>query len=213
MSDLKLLEPRGPAAGTPRGAALAHLWRDRGGVAAIEFAMIVPLLLCMYFLSMEVGQAIETSRKLGRSAATIGLVVTQQDGSVTRSELEAMMSLGGAALQPYNRTNGSFTITGIKMSNDAPPKPTVVWSRSLSNGAGAAGRSKGEILQVPDATRTAGSFLILVEANLDYRPMIAWSAADKTSLGLTAAFSSIAMGEKNYQVPRTSNQDIACPDC
>lgn len=195
------------------GSALAGLWRDRRGAAAIEFAMVVPLLLCMYFLSNEVGQAVETSRKLGRGAATIGLVATQQAGSVTKSELEAMMSLGDAALQPYNRSKGDFTVTGVKVNNDATPKAVVVWSRALSNGVAGAGRVKGGTMQIPDTMRTAGTFLVVVEAKLDYKPMIMWSAANKASIGLAAAFSVINMSENSFQVTRDLNMDIACPDC
>lgn len=202
--------------GSPAGlrTAIAGLWRDRRGAAAIEFAMVVPLLFCMYFLSNEVGQAIETSRKLGRSAATIGLVATQQAGSVTKSELEAMMSLGDGALQPYNRSKGNFTVSGVKVNNDTTPKALVVWSRSLSNGVATVGRAKNSTMQIPDSMRTAGTFLVVVEAKLGYKPMIMWAASpDKAGLGLAGAFSVINMSDSSFQVTRDLNMDIACPDC
>ena len=41
---------------------------DRRGVAAIEFAFIVPVLLIMYFVTMEASQAIETARRPAASA-------------------------------------------------------------------------------------------------------------------------------------------------
>lgn len=205
-----------------RPGALARLWRDRSGAAAIEFAMVVPVLLCMYFLSNEVGQGVETGRKLSRAAATIGLVATQQTGTVTVSELEGMMALGGAALQPYNRGSSTFTVTGVKVDNDAKAAAKVVWSRSFvtdpkdttgKGGTGAAGRTKASVVQIPAAMQTPGSFLVMVEAGLDYKPIIAWASTDGKSLGMTGVLWPIKMSEKSYQVTRDLNLDIACTDC
>ena len=50
-----------------RWQAAIALLGDRRGVAALEFALIAPLLLSMYFVTMEVAQAIESNKKVGRS--------------------------------------------------------------------------------------------------------------------------------------------------
>ena len=51
--------------------SVARLISDKRGVAAVEFAFIAPLLLCMYFVTMEVGQAIETNKKVGRVGSMV----------------------------------------------------------------------------------------------------------------------------------------------
>ena len=59
-------------------AWIARAAADRRGVAAIEFALVVPLLLCMYFVTMEVSQAIETNKKVSRVGSMVADLVTQQ---------------------------------------------------------------------------------------------------------------------------------------
>ena len=82
---------------------IAGLFSDRRGVAAVEFALIVPLLLSMYFVTMEVAQAIEANKKVGRVGNMVADLVTQQQ-KISKSELEAIMTIGEATLQPYNRS-------------------------------------------------------------------------------------------------------------
>jgi Flp pilus assembly protein TadG len=43
-------------------AGVCRLIPDRRGVAAVEFALVAPLLLCMYFVTMEVAQGIEANK-------------------------------------------------------------------------------------------------------------------------------------------------------
>ena len=54
---------------------------DRRGVAAVEFALIAPLLLSMYFVTMEVSQGIEANKKVGRVGSIVADLVTQQQRS------------------------------------------------------------------------------------------------------------------------------------
>jgi Flp pilus assembly protein TadG len=196
---------------TKISGAIGRLLRDRRGVAAVEFAFIVPLLLSMYFVTMEVSQAIETNKKVSRVGSMVADLVTQQQ-TISKSELNAILAIGEALLQPYNRSTPTITITAIEITDEPTPKVQVFWSRKLSNGAPSEGAGKGSTTTVPDALKTKGSFLVRVESDLQYKPVIAWAAADKPALGLTAAFSNISMLETYYLRPRMSQQ-ISCGDC
>ncbi len=76
---------------------------DRGGVAAVEFAFIAPVLLSLYFVTMEVSQGIETNKKVGRIASMTADLVAQQQ-TISKSEIQAIMEIGGSLLEPYNRS-------------------------------------------------------------------------------------------------------------
>jgi Flp pilus assembly protein TadG len=196
---------------TKIGGEVRRLLRDRRGVAAVEFAFIVPLLLSMYFVTMEVSQAIETNKKVSRVGSMIADLVTQQQ-TIGKSELDAILAIGESLLQPYNRSTPTITITAIEITDEPTPKVKVFWSRKLSSGAFSEGAAKGSTTTVPDALEAKGSFLVRVTADLDYKPVVTWAAADKPALGLTAAFDNISMGETYYLRPRMSQQ-IACGDC
>ncbi len=188
-----------------------RLFRDRSGVAALEFALIVPLLLCLYFVTMEVAQAIETNKKVGRIASMSGDLVAQLQ-EVSKSELEGIMRIGESTLQPYNRSRASITITAIEVTDEATPQIKVVWSRKLVEGTFSVGEAKDTVVTIPPALRIKGSFLIRAESSLAYAPVITWAASSKTTLGLASAFDGIAMGELYYLRPRMSMK-IPCSDC
>lgn len=186
-------------------------WADRRGVAAVEFAFIAPLLICMYFMSMEVSQAIETSKKVSRVGSMVADLITQQP-SISKSEVEAVLKIGGALLQPYNRTSPTIIVTGIQITTDSTPKVLVSWSRKLSGGAYSVDAAKNTVTTVPAKLNVAGSFLIRVESSLSYSPAITWSAANRTALGLTNAFNPITMTDTYYLRPRMSDT-VPCNDC
>ena len=190
---------------------LAQWISDRRGVAAIEFALIVPLLLSMYFVTMEVSQAIETNKKVSRVGSMVADLVTQQQ-TITKSELDAILAIGESLLQPYNRSKPTIIITAIEITDETTPKVKVFWSRKLTAGAYSIGAAKGTTTTVPTALNTRGSFLVRVQSSLSYKPVVTWAAGDKQALGLTAAFDNISMAETYYLRPRMSQQ-IACGDC
>ena len=192
-------------------AKIAEFASDRRAVAALEFALIAPLLLSMYFVTMEVAQGIETNKKVGRVGSMVADLVTQQQ-ETSEAELNAILAIGKATLQPYNRSEPTITITAIEITDEAAPKVKVVWSRKLENGLFGDGPAKESITTVPPALEIKGSFLIRVESALEYEPVITWTADNKTSLGLSASFDGITMDETYHLRPRMS-QSVACDDC
>ncbi|MER9298334.1 pilus assembly protein [Mesorhizobium sp. M0621] len=188
----------------------SRFWSDRRGIAAVEFALIMPILLIMYFLTMEASQAIETSKKVSRIGSMVADLVTQQT-SVVKADIDGIMKIGSVTLQPYNRSSPSITITAIQVSADGT-KALVVWSRKLVAGVASPGAAATTETTVPASLKVANTFLVRAESNLGYIPVIAWTASDQQKLGLTSAFSNITMSETYYLRPRRSVA-VTCGDC
>jgi Flp pilus assembly protein TadG len=184
---------------------------DKRGIAAVEFALIAPLLLSLYFVTMEVSQAIETNKKVSRAGSMIADLITQQQ-TITSTEVDAVMNIGESILQPYNRSAGKIIVTAIEITDEATPKVQVVWSRKLVNGVASVDAVKGTATTVPPALKIKGTFLIRVESDLEYKPVITWAAQSKPVLGLAAAFDGISMSESYYLRPRMS-QSVPCTGC
>ncbi len=184
---------------------------DRRGAAAIEFAFIAPILLMLYFVTMEVAQGIETNKKVGRIGSMVADLVTQQQ-TMSPTELRAIMQIGEAILQPYNRSRPTITVTAIKMTDESSPEAEVVWSRRLSDGNFTEPYAEGSETTIPEKLLIRDTFLVRVSGALDYRPLITWTAEQKAALGLAAAFDRIEMNETYYLRPRMS-PEIRCDDC
>ena len=187
------------------------LRRERGGVAAIEFAFIAPVLLVLYFVTMEVSQGVDTNKKVARIASMVADLTTQQQ-TVVPATLDAIMEIGAAIIQPYNRTAPDIEITAIRVTDEATPRALVSWSRQLEGGATSRPFTVDTEVTIPEQLMIPNTFLIRVASRLDYRPVIAWSADGKQTLGLTSAFDQIDMTEQYYLRPRMS-ATIPCTGC
>ncbi|WP_159590174.1 TadE/TadG family type IV pilus assembly protein [Chelativorans xinjiangense] len=195
-------------------SAVRRFLAEKGGVAAVEFAFIAPLMLAFYFLTMEFSQGIDTNKKVGRAAILAGDLVAQSP-VMTGDELDAIMKIGEAVLQPYNRSKPEITITAIEITDEDTPRALVAWSRRFADGVSSRAEKPGSRIDVPKELMSRDSFLIRAEADLTYSPVITWSGTSETgkkALGLMAAFDNIPMGERYYLRPRVT-REISCADC
>ncbi|NGO52031.1 TadE/TadG family type IV pilus assembly protein [Allomesorhizobium camelthorni] len=190
-------------------AGFARLIPDRRGVAAVEFALIVPLLLSMYFVTMEVGQGIEANRKVSRIGSMVADLITQQP-EITPAELAAILKIGESILQPYNRSAPKIVVTAIDITTGSEVK--VAWSGKLEGGVYSKDATAGTLTTVPATLKIPGTFLIRVDSYLNYEPLITWSPGAKSTLGLLSAFDNISMKETYYLRPRMS-QTVKCETC
>ncbi|TPL98448.1 TadE/TadG family type IV pilus assembly protein [Mesorhizobium sp. B2-3-10] len=189
-----------------------RFWSNRRGVAAVEFALIAPILLVMYFMTMEASQAIETSKKVSRVGSMVADLVTQQP-TIAKVDLDAIMKIGTLTLQPYNRSVPDITITAIQVTTDATPQVLVVWSRKVVNGVNGVGATAGTATTVPASLRVPGTFLVRVDSTLAYKPIISWTTDSQQKLGFVETLAKgMTMSETYYLRPRRS-VTIPCSDC
>jgi len=194
--------------------SLLKILRDKRGVAAIEFAIIAPILFILYFLTMETSQAIDVNKRVSRMASEVADLATQQQ-TLTKSQVDAILKIGEAVIQPYNRSVPTITMTGIEITDDSTPKVLVAWSRKLDNGSSTVGDAVGTTTTVPDKLKIGGTFLVRVTADLGYQPVLTWSADQKAALSqhnIRVWLNDITMGETYYLRPRLSTS-IDCADC
>lgn len=194
----------------------ARFFSDRRGIAAVEFALIVPVLLIMYFITMEASQAIEASKKVSRISSMVADLVTQQT-SVVNADLTDIMKIGNSSLQPYNRSVANISITAIDIRTDPNnpiPQAKVAWSWSVLDGKTGRDSNPTTSTTVPATLNVAGTFLIRVKTTLAYQPIISWSEGSEKPLGFISAFNEgkITMSETYYLRPRRTTS-IPCSDC
>ncbi len=59
-------------------AAARRFGRKIDGIAAVEFALIVPIMLCMFIGTVELSQAITVDRRVTQVASTTADLVARQ---------------------------------------------------------------------------------------------------------------------------------------
>jgi Flp pilus assembly protein TadG len=146
---------------------ICRLARDERGVSAVEFAMLLPLMLTLYLGSVEISQGIAADRKVTLTARTVADLVSQTT-SINNAEMLNSLNASSAVMAPYPVGNLKVTVTSVKI--DAEGKATVDWSDSL-NGTP---RAKGSSVTVPTALNVPNSWLIWSEVQYSYTPTIGY---------------------------------------
>src|ERR1700682_582768 len=77
------------------------MFRDRSGIAATEFAVIVPIMLVMFFGTVEFSSGVAVDRKVTLVARTLS-DLTSQSISVGDSDMTNFSTASYAILTPYS---------------------------------------------------------------------------------------------------------------
>ena len=117
------------------------------GVAAIEFAMIMPVLAILFLASFDGARALAVYMKV--RAATYSLAaITNQYQTIASSDMTLITGATSTILAPYSQTPAILTVSQIAISNKG--KATVAWSYSQ----GGTALVQGSSVTVPSALIT-----------------------------------------------------------
>jgi len=150
------------------------LVEDKSALAAVEFAIIVPLMLVMFFGTVEFSSGIAVKRKVTLIARTLS-DLTSQSVSVADTDLTNFFSASTAIATPYSATPIQSTISELWI-DPATSNARVQWSRGL------APRLIGTLVNIPptlivkDATGNTlpNQYLIFSEVSYLYKPTIGY---------------------------------------
>jgi len=185
-----------------RGAA-ADLAGDCRGIAATEFAVIVPLMLVMFFGTVEFSSGVAVDRKVTLMARTLS-DLTSQSISVADTDITNFFNAATAIMTPYSPTPTNATITELYVDPNTLAA-RVQWS------LGSAPRSKTTTVVIPAALQVGGTYLIFSEVNYKYVPAV----------GYVMAKAGVTLSDVAYTRPRQSTcvtyptpaAGVAAPAC
>ncbi|MDF3812310.1 TadE/TadG family type IV pilus assembly protein [Rhodopseudomonas sp. BAL398] len=163
---------------------------DRRGVAAIEFVFIVPLMLVMFFGTVELSTGVAVNRKVTLVARTLS-DLTSQATNVSDADLKNVFAASYGILTPYSATPAVATISEIFVNGSKVAK--VQWSKkatvsqsgntvtaTLTN----SGHTQGDTVTIPSQLAVPNTYLIWSEVSYLYKPAIGYVVS---SAGVTLA--------------------------
>jgi Flp pilus assembly protein TadG len=140
------------------------------GVAAVEFAIILPLMVFMYLGMTELTTGINVNRKLTLVSRTLADLTTRMT-DVTGDGIDIVFSAAKAVMQPYDASRVAMAVTSVTVVQ-GPTAGTytgkVAWS--CTQGTGLTARPVDSAFAVPSGFEASPSF-VFVETKLDYVPM------------------------------------------
>ena len=156
---------------------LRALAESSQGVAAIEFAIVLPFMIFLYFGMIELTFGVSTDRKLTLLSRTLA-DLTGRATSVNTAEMDTIFGAALSVMAPYRSDAAGMVLSSIVVKDsgqkDADNKPivtgTVCWS--TAKGPGATALAKGATVPVPEGFRTPNSSYIRASVKMTYAPLL-----------------------------------------
>ena len=89
--------------------SLRALLKRTEGIAAVEFALIAPIMATLFVGSVEMSQAVTANRRVTQVGSTTGDLVARAQSNISDSDVLDMMKVGSYLLSP-------FSIAGLKVN-------------------------------------------------------------------------------------------------
>lgn len=152
----------------------SELFGDCSGLAAIEFAMIVPIMLLLFFGTDEFSSGVAVNRKVTLMARTLS-DLTSQNISVTDVQFTNFFNASKAIMTPYPSAPVRSTISELYI-DPTTKAARVQWSK------GAAPRGVGTTVPIPTELQVGGTYLIYSEVNYAFVPTIGYVLKNSITL-------------------------------
>ncbi len=178
-------------------SAVKSFARDQRGVSAVEFALLLPVMILIYAGVADVSRGVDANRKISRVASMVGDLISRQI-SVMPAQLDDLFKIGATLMIPSG-TAPEIRVSFIKVEQVVPEEKKLTvkldWSQKTAGFKESSNRVDRENKQtyLPENLRQEPMNYIRVEAQYTYKPL------------LSAVLPDLAMEEIYYISPRYSD--------
>lgn len=169
--------------------SLSGFVRKEDGLAATEFALLLPAMLTLYFGVTEVADGLMANTKASSVAATAADLAAQND-KLCNSEMADIFAASNAVMFPY--PTGTMKIVISSLVDAGSNKIQVAWS-DAQNGTPL---TVGSFVTIPPGLVTSGSGASVLLAEVTY---------NYSSPAGQLIYGTLPMSGKFYMHPRRTN--------
>jgi Flp pilus assembly protein TadG len=177
-----------------------RLLDDESGVAALEFALVLPVLLLLYLGMVQLTALLSVKHKLATSAAVMADLVTRHRDVIRLADLNDYFEGARLVLADSATSEASIRVFAYRPRTGAAPR--LVWSRQDGSSPVCARPDAAELQNLA----AVGSDIIVVVTCARF------SFPVPAILGFTMFPDTITMRQQAIMRPRTYLQ-INCRDC
>jgi Flp pilus assembly protein TadG len=139
---------------------LKKYWLDSTGLSAVEFALILPVMLSFYFGTIEVSNVMTVERRVTSVASTTADLVSQAT-AIGDADMADVFTAATAILDPFPGVAVQIVVSSVIDDNGATE---VDWS----DGHNAAPRAQGAPMALPQGLIGPGGSVIVAEVTYAY---------------------------------------------
>ena len=165
---------------------LRRFARDREAVSAVEFAVILPVMLSLYIGGAELGNGLSIQFKSSLAARTVTDLASQYV-SIDNATMSSILHASSQVIAPYS--GAGMTVTLSEITTNSAGQGSVTWSDSLNGTA----RTVGSTVTLPTNLQTANITILYGEVSYPYTPPMGYVITG-----------TININESTYFYPRLS---------
>lgn len=192
-----------------RLAIRLHLFKEStSGVAAVEFAYILPLLMLMTYGVIEASRAVMMHKRFQRATAMVGDLVAREEAigdnaTSAKEQMDGILAAAEHTIRPYDISTLKMGVTAIQAASNNATNTKVAWAYSYNNFPVLACNQPKDM--PAQGMITKGNAAILVESEYTYKPILT---------DLVPGFDmAIKWQDKIAHAPRSRCPDYAGKNC
>lgn len=161
-----------------RARSFVRKAKNEEGVAATEFALILPVGLILFTGVLTYGTANEINHKVTLSARTITDLVAQCS-SLSTTDMTTLLNATAQVMAPFSSSGMTMTVSQITVPTSG--SATISWSAALSG----SGYTAGQTATLPSGMvsgNTSTTYLLWGHASYVYTPAIGYMVTGPLTL-------------------------------
>jgi Flp pilus assembly protein TadG len=163
---------------------------DDKGLAAIELALILPVMLMLMSLVVFGGQAYGVQRKVTMAATTVANIFAQANNintsTITAAELNQILAYPNVILYPYNASGAAVVVSQLLVTVNSNGTATGTVQVSCANANGTIRPKNQQVSVDPSIAATfsgsSNNYVVLGEVSYPFQPTGIWFSVGAMTL-------------------------------
>ena len=144
-----------------RWRGIRAIWYNEKGVSAVEFALIAPLMVLIYFGFIELSLLMRVDQRVSSTASSLG-DLTARLVTASDADMQELFNAASVTMQPYTAETARMRITSVVDNGNGETR--VAWS----DGYNIVAYTPDTLITVPNGLVPSPGSVIVAEVEFEY---------------------------------------------
>ncbi len=184
-------------------ATLRKFANSADGVAAVEFALIVPIMVTLFMGAVEMSQAVTANRRVTQVGSAAGDLVARFNNNITSTDISNIMFSSSYLMAPYDKTRLKIDVRVVSSTSASKTDTKQKWICKFDSSISATAvdcTCDNPAFILPSGMVSTADSVVIANVSYGYKPKLI-DVFMKATYGATAG-GIYTMSETVYLKPR-----------